>query len=381
MAGSAALMAQPGVGAVGTPLPQTVQDHSQGGPFIRYARDSQRPGYTRSGDAFGATITNPLSSAPGYLKGLYVTVTASGGTGTAAIASADAPYNVLQFVQLKDPWGTPIVNVDGWSLAQVINPYSGQCGLLAAMNPASLPSFTALSTAGNFQFKVYIPLEATKGYGCMSIGNSSVMPTLFIQYAPAATVYATLPTGVPTLAITVDEDYYDVDPTYPVEPPGNGTSLQWSIATGNQSIGSGSSTRVQLPHTGGYLTLLGLILRDSTGARIDGYNTAGRLRVYLDGVPQYDMTWFEWLDLIFIKAGGGMARPTGVVPVQFKTSLSQLNLGLLDTLEQSLQTTPGTQIEVEMTPWGTIANSPAQLNVVYGQIVPAGRIQQGLIEA
>lgn len=381
MPSGAALMAQPGIGAVGTPLPQTVQDHSQGGPFIRYARDAQRPGYSRSGDTFGATITNPLSSAPGYLKGLFITVQASGGTGTVAVAAADAPWNVIQFLQFKDPWGTPVINLPGYELAQVVNPYSGQCGLLGAMNPAALPSFSAMSTAGNFTFKIYIPIEATKGYGVMSIGNSSVMPTLFINYAPSSIVYTTLPTTVPTLSITVDEDYYDVDPTYPVEPPGNGTSLQWSIATGNQGIGSGSSTRVQLPHTGGYLTLLGLVLRDSTGARIDGYNTTGRLRVYLDGIPQYDMTWLEWIDLIFIKAGGGMARPTGVVPIQFKSSLSQLNLGMLDTLEQAMQSTPGTQIEVEMTPWGTIANAPAQLNVVYGQIVPAGRIQQGLIEA
>lgn len=377
-------MANPAMGNVGTPLPQTAQDNSQGGPFIRYAREAARPGYSRAGDAFGSTITNALSSAPGYLRGLWITVVASGGVagGTNAVASADAPYNTIQFLQLKDPWGTPIVTIGGWELAQIINPYSGQCGIGACANPGALPSFSAVATSGNFTYKVYVPLEATKGYGVISIGNSSVMPTLFIQYAPAATVYSTLPgTTTPTLAITVDEDYYDVDPTMPVEPPGNGTTLQWSIAQGDQSIGSGSSTRVKLPHTGGYLTTLALILRDSTNARIDGYNLTGRIRLYIDGIPQYDLSWIEAVDRLFFETIGAFTRPTGVMVFGFKRSLSQVNLGLLDTLEQAQQTTPGTQIEIEMTPWGTIANAPATLSVVYGQIVPAGRLQQGLIEA
>lgn len=379
----AQLVAQPGIGAVGTPLPQTTADTSPNGPFVRYARNAQRPGYGRTGDAFGISITNPLSSAPGYLKGLWITVTASGGAKGAATveAAADAPFNVIQFLQLKDPWGTPVVTVPGWELAKVINTYGGQAGLFQAADPANLPSYSAPDANGNFQFKVYVPLEAVKGYGVMSIGNSSVMPTLFINYAGSAVVYTTAPDTLPTLAIQVDEDYYDIDPTNPVEPPGNGTSLQWSVAQANSTVGSQASQRLQLPHTGGFLTTLGLILRDSTGARIDGYNTTGRLRIYVDGIPQYDMTWLEWVDHMYMQQGGGFARPTGVVAVSFKTSLATAQLGLLDSQEQLMQTTPGTQIEVEMTPWGTIANAPATLNVIYGQIVPSGRIQQGFFEA
>lgn len=374
-------MAAPSIGAVGTALPQTAEDRSPGGPFIRYARTASRPGYSRSGDAFGATITNPLSSAPGYLKGLWLTVTASGGTGGSAVAAADAPFNVIQLLQLKDPWGTPVYTISGWELAKIVNTYSGQAFTNGAADPSALPSFSALSANGNFQFKVFVPLEATMGYGTMSIGNASVLPTLYIQYAASATVFGTPPaTTLPTMAITVDEEYYDIDPSNPVAPPGNGTSLQWFTAQGDQTIGSASSVRVKLPHTGGYLTTLGLVLRDSTGARIDGWNTAGRLRLYIDGVPQYDETFIERVDNMFGYTCGGFARPTGVVVYSFKQSLSRANLGLLDTLEVAMQTTPGTQIEIEMTPWGTVANAPATLNAVIGQIVPAGPIAQGLIE-
>lgn len=377
------LMAQPGIGAVGTQLPQTTPDRGAGGPFIRYARHASRPGYSRSGDAFGSTITQPLSSAPGYLRGLWLTVQCAGGTGAGAVAAADGPFNVIQFIQLKDPWGTPVITMTGWELAKVVNTYSGQAGLLTACDPAALPSFVAVNgTGGTFTFKVYLPLEAVIGYGVMSIGNSSVLPTLFIQYAASGTVYSTPPaTTVGTLAITVDEDYYDIDPQNPVEPPGNGTSLQWSIAQGDQTIGSASSVRVRMPHTGGYLTTLALITRDSTGARIDAWNTTGRLRLYIDGIPQLDETFVERVDQMFISVGGAFTRPTGVVVYTFKRSLSQLNLGLLDTLETAMQTTPGTQLEIEMTPWATIgANAPASLNVVFGQIVPAGPLVQGLTE-
>ena len=77
--------------------------------------------------------------------------------------------------------------------------------------------------------------------------------------APAATI--------PTLQVICDEFYYDVDPSNPVEPPGNGSTFQTAVVQGNQTIGSAASTRVQLPRTGGYLTSLILVLRDSAGLR------------------------------------------------------------------------------------------------------------------
>jgi gamma-glutamylcysteine synthetase len=64
-----------------------------------------------------------------------------------------------------------------------------------------------------------------------------------------------------------------------------------------------------------------------------------------------------------------------------KTSLSQRELGLLDTGEIFLSTNPGTQIELAGYPWGTISNSPGTLNAVVGQVVPSGALVRGLPEA
>lgn len=378
------MAANPAIGAAGRPQPQTTNPSPSGGPFLRYARAASRPGYSRSADPFGQNITNGLAAAPGYLRYLDVTVQATGGSGTttSATAAADAPYNVASLIQFKDPWGTPLVTGDGFSIFYLLNKYAGQglSPLYPSNTVSQLPSYSAINTGGNFTFRSIIPIEGAKAYGVISIGNSSVLPSLAIQMAASATVYSVSPAPtVPTLTTTVDEFYYDVDPSNPVEPPGNGSTFQTAVVVGNQPIGANASTRVQLPRTGGYLTSLILVARDNNGARQDIWNATGRIRVYIDGVPRFDETFLELVDRMYTMTQG-TPRDTGVVAYSFKTSLMQHNLGLLDSLEQALQTNPGTLIEVEMTPWGSGGTAPYVLQAIVTQLVPSGPITQGLPE-
>lgn len=376
------MSANPNVGAAGRPQPQTTQQRTQG-PFLRHARAASRPGYS-SVFAYGAQITNPLAAAPGYLRYLDMTFTANAGTTTGAAFQADGPYNLATLVQVRDPWGTPLITGDGYSVLYLLAKYGGQ--FLSPIYPANtvsqLPSFSTVSaTTGAYQFRSMIPLEGTKGYGVVSIGNSSVMPSLTMALSSAATVLSGTLTTPGSLSVTVDEFYYDIDPTMPVEPPGNGSTFQVSVVVGNQSIGAASSTRVQLPRTGGYLTHLTLVARDSLGVRQDIWNSTGRIRVYIDGVPRFDETFLQAQDRMYGMTNG-TPRDTGVMSYpMFKTSLSQINLGLLDTLEQALQTNPGTLVEVEMTPWGSGGTAPYQLQAIISQLVPSGPIAQGLPEA
>jgi hypothetical protein len=76
----------------------------------------------------------------------------------------------------------------------------------------------------------------------------------------------------------------------------------------------------------------------------------------------------------------GITRPTGVFVYSRRTSLNQRSEGLLDTGEAGLSTNPGTLIELMASPWGTVTNSPGTINVIIGQIVPRGRMVQGLPE-
>lgn len=387
---------QPGIGAAGRPQPQTTNAAAGSGPFLRYARAASRPGYNVSGTAFGGQITQALAAAPGYLRWLDITIVSSGGSSAAAVASADSTAsgvaNALQLIQFKDPWGTPLLTGDGFSLCYLLNKYAGQgfSSLYPANTATQLPNYSAIATTGNFTTHLMLPVEGTKGYGVVSIGNSSVLPSLLLSYGAVTAspfgIFSTAPTAtVPTLQTIVDEFYYDVDPSNPVEPPGNGSTFQTAVVQGNQTIGSAASTRVQLPRTGGYLTSLILVLRDSASLRTAdtagvGWNsTTGRIRIYVDGVPRFDETFIQATDRMYSQTNG-TPRDTGVMAYGFKNSLSQLNLGYLDTLEQALQTNPGTLIEVEMTPWGTISSSPGTLYAIITQLVPSGPIAQGLPE-
>lgn len=378
------LAANPQLGNAGRPQPQTPTG-SSGGPWIRYARSASRVGIGPLSTAFGSgPITQPLPSAPGYARRLVNLNSNTGGTSTTTSAfAADAPWNLFNPIQFKDPWGTPVITGDGYSILYVAAKYSGQMGVLAAADRGSLPSFSTTTASGagsgGFVFNSGIPQEGTKGYGVISIGNASVMPTLLAQIVPSSTFYSTAPSTLGTPQCQFDWEYYDVDPSNPVAPPGNGTTFQLVVVQGNQTVGASSSTRVQLPRTGGYLTVDTFIVRDSNNARQDAFNSTGRIRLYVDGVPRFDDTFLELQDRMY--EDFQTARPTGVIAYNFKDSLARLQLGLLDTLECAMQTNPGTLIELEVTPWGSQGTGPYTVSNVQIQVVPAGMLAQGLVEA
>lgn len=417
----------------GRPQPQTTGSGREGGggrsaPFERFSRRSERPGYSVTGVAYGGAVDQPLNAAPGYLRYLDISLNATGGanatTNTVAIGTTGSasdfgsagfttsatsgpgtsPAAAISFIQVKDAYGTPIISGPGYEILHLVPMFSGQVGVSIAadtmkwptVSTAGLGTGTATSVTGNFFLHSRIPFEIVPGYGCLAVGNASLQPALHIQFNGSGTIYTTAPSTAPTFAVTVDEAYWAV----PVdearrEPPGLGTTLQWTVLTANPTVGTGSSGRVQFPRTGGYLTTLILVARNAAGQRMDTIYPAlgsnNRIRLYLDGVPVLDESIEERIDLMFNDFGGGLGsalfaaspggtglRPAGVLAYSFKTSESQMNLGQLDNGNLWVSSTPGTLIEVECTPWGTFAGGPATLTAIVGQIVPRGPVVQGL---
>ena len=195
---------------------------------------------------------------------------------------------------------------------------------------------------------------------------------------------------------TLDSDFYWL-PSAPTDPPGLGTTCQWIYQPSNPTIPSVASQLVQLPRLGGYLTMLILEMRGSTGARFDGWPV--RPKIYVDGVPLIDTLFTTWQEDLAISTGIGASaanisnvsggvqtgtipvpRPLGTIGLNRKTSLAQRDFGLLDTGEIFLNTNPGTQLEIGGFPWGTVSNAPATLNATVGQVVPSGTLIQGLPE-
>jgi hypothetical protein len=227
-------------------------------------------------------------------------------------------------------------------------------------------------------------LEFAKAYGVLSAANASLLPTLQFNYNTFANVFGSGTGTAPTIGTVVDTDFYWLPEGVNVEPPGLGTTRQWQVVQANPQISASASARIQFPRLGGYLDTLCMIVRDSTGARTDGF-WPSRLQVYVDGVPYVDTSMSELYDDMSIQYGGNNVsatniRPTGVVAISRKNSLNQQSLGLLDTGEAYLSTNPATLIEANFAPAGGGSNSPATMSVLVGQIVPTGAIIQGLPE-
>lgn len=414
------------------PQPQTTGEPNAGPVFERHSRKSARPGYSQSAQALGATIDQPLSAAPGYLRYLDLLISATGNnTGTAAVAYTGAtdfgaggtlpsgtaittgvtstiqgsPAAVVNFVQVKDAYGTPVFSGNGYEMLYLVPMFSGQVGVLGAadlnrwptraVSLGGLGTGTSSANTGSFFYHTRIPFEIVPGYGCLAIGNSSLQPALHLQLASSGQIYATAPATAPTMRIDVDENYWAAPIDTSIEPPGLGTTLQWTQLTANPTVGSGVSQRIQFPRTGGFLTTLILVARGSAGARDDtvwpARGSNNRIRLYLDGVPVLDESIDERIDKMYEEFGGLVTssvetnpptaalvhRPAGVLAYSFKASLSQANLGHLDNLDNALSTTPGTLIEIECTPWGNSATATNTITAVVGQIVPRGAIVQG----
>jgi hypothetical protein len=388
---------QAGSTVAGRPQPQTTNE-PQGGPFIRHAQSGRRPMYNQNATP-GLFFGPPMVSSPGWNKGYRIkwTSTTASGTGGVIITtgpSLDPPSNIVQLLQLKDAWGTNLLAGPGWDMMYWVQKISGQFGLDSTRDPRSMPAWTGITAAsGAFVFTSYLPFEFTKGYGCISGANAALLPVLQMQVAPLTSLFSTSPSVAPTQTVQNDADFYWL-PNVPVDPPGIGTTCQYIFQPCNPTIPSGGSLRVQLPRLGGFLTVLGLELRDSTNAR-PANAFPSRPQVYVDGVPLLDTDIVTWQEDIAIQtdigagsvagtqvaaSSGGFGLDQGTLLIDRKISLAQRDFGLLDTGEVFLSTNPGTQIEINGTPWGTIANAPGALNAVIGQVVPSGPLVQGLPE-
>ena len=393
----------------GRPQPQTTAEPA-GGPFVRHAPDGRRAMYTTT-TGFGGFVASPMVSSPGWNKGYRVLVngtTGVNGTNTIAVP-ADAPYNLMQLVQMKDAFGTQLLTGPGYNIAYEVPLYSGQFGTDLMRAPQNSPQYTTLATGttpadGTFQFSTYFPFEFAKGYGVISGANAALLPVLQINYAASTVVYTVGGSTVPALTTTVDSDFYWL-PNVPTDPPGIGTTCQWIFQPCNPTISASGSTIVQLPRLGGYLTMMILELRGSTGLRITevvgtDYGWPLRPKILVDGVPLIDSLFTTMQEDLAISTGIGagaahtlsagaavnagtipVPRPAGTMAISRKTSLAQRDFGLLDTGEIFLSTNPGTQIEIAGYPWGaTVANTPNTLNAIVGQVVPSGALIQGLPE-
>ena len=385
---------------VATPAQPQTTSQPAGGPFVRHSEPGKARIYDLTGVSFGGLVNQPLTAVPGYVNEFRLRFTATAGTtGTQAIAlaSSDAPFNVVQQIQVFDALGTPIYALPGYEGLFLVPMFSGGFGLDVCCDVRNLPSYspvsTATATAGAFQFASCIPLEFSKGIGVLGMADGSTLPKIQIQFNTQRVVTGSqAPAGQPAaqLEVRLNADFYWLPAGAAVAPPGLGSTRQWFLQQGYPAISTGATATVTIPRQGGWLDTLIFILRDVNNQRIDAWPSIFRFKI--DGIGEIETNIDEVYDDMAIAWGigatygvtgtgtVGVARPTGVIALTRKTSLGRQVLGLLDTYETAISTSAGTAMTIEGAPWGTIANGPATLNGLLGQVIPSGALIQGLTE-
>jgi hypothetical protein len=367
-------VANPAMGTVSR-LPQTSgtpADKSQA-PFVRLSRKATVLQFDSTSNAFSGTVIPVMKAVGGYIRRLRMEFITSGGSGANTGAWInDNGYAIISLLLIKDPFNTPIINVDGYGL-YLIDLFSGQIGAAGFTDISKYPSFSAnVTTTGSFTIPFYVPFELdSSGYCALPALSAAATLQLQVNLNSSANTYQTVPnTTAPVIEVKCFSDFWAAPVDAPnLAPPGVGSSAQWSYGRVASSWSSNTNSRLPLPRVGTYIHTLIMALRDSgnSNIRIAGW-PLNDLTFYVDNVPiesedlgsRNDKVWTAF----------GVAPPTGVIAYTFRDSVGQMP-DLSDTHDLMLYTTPATSLEIAGTTQST-GTGPFRVDVYTGELYPVG---------
>lgn len=372
-------------------MPQTTAQPttpSGAAPFTRLSRQGQILGPSESGIQYGDLWTPTLKPVGGYLRYLNLILASVGASSSGpSVLEPDAPFCGIQNFFLRDPFGQPIIQADGFRL-NLVSFYGGQRGMLGYGNDiGGKPSFITppLATGPqNWSFNLPIPLEMdSSGYCSLASMNAASQPQVQCQFNPIGQVYATPPTTPGSLHATLNEPFWMAPVDNPsIAPPDVGSSAQWSVTRAQSTVTSNAFQRVVLPRVGTFIHTLIMDLRDSgvgQNQRVEAW-PASDLSLWVDGVPITFEALSERRDIMFQQFGAysfnpvigpAMKAPTGVVVYSFRESV-QTAVSTADTYDLLLPTTPATLLEIAGT-YGTFVGN-GQIWTTTGELFPVSGI-------
>lgn len=386
MAASTSLqVANPALGTV-TRQPQTSQNPaSKGAPFVRQSKKSTKRIFDQSAVAIGNPINQAIKPVGGYYRGLKLEVIASGGSGTGVAYAADGPFNVINLLQLTDPFGQPIFVIDGFGL-YLVDMFSGQWGEFGYSDllndPAQSNVSTVVTTTGSFTIPFYLPFEFdTAGYGALIGLSAAAEMQLDVSTNPLATVYATTPaTTAPTLEFRMYADFWaaPVDDAS-LAPPGIGSSVQWSRVRAPANWAQSTNDFIAMPVQNTWISDLIIAMRDqgASMARVAQFPSSD-LTLYVDGVPVVFESLNHRKSKMFREFGldGAVTKlmtpPTGVIAYSFRNDANEMQ-GQASTHDYLMYTTPSTLLELGGTS-GSGGTGPFRLDVYAGSLYAKGGV-------
>jgi hypothetical protein len=344
-------------------------------PFTRGSMKHQEPfiNTAATATANGTQVSAQDVPSFGYLRGIWFLIAATGGTGTVAVATEDAPWSALSGITLSDVNGAQIVGpIDGFDLF-LINLIGGYLDV----DPRWSAAYSAVATSGNFSFLLWLPVEICErdALGALPNQNASSTYKLSFTYGVLANVYGTNPTTIPSVSVKCWLDAWTQPAPTDIQgnpqadvPPAFGTTQYWTRQQYN--LNSGQQT-VRLSRVGNVIRALIFLWRTTTPARstttfpdpfqlqLEGriITNIGRdlLRFMGAQQSQQDFTFGDTTNPF----------PTGVFPYNFDTDL--YGKSGMEMRDLWLPTSQATRLEVvgNFTGAGT-------LTVITNDIAPAG---------
>lgn len=281
----------------------------------------------------------------GFLRGVSIYVTSTGGAIGTGVVSPDNPWSLFNSITLESIDGTPILYpMDGYAhyvWSRYTRPWDG--------DPALDPSFVS-GINPSFRLSFYVESRATLGVLPNTDARAqyrlrmTVNPLTSTQ--PSLGLLTTLGTATaPTVTITVALETYAQPPAttlsqVPIQQVPDGVGMQRFVSRQIDAAVAGTMT-IKENRTGNLIRSHILIVRDSTGTRID--LTADPIRQRLDNTQLFveqraRRDYFMWKFLNMQTAPGVAAstRPTGVyVFPRWQDPGSVKGIGWMETTEAS----------------------------------------------
>ncbi len=357
--------------------------------FRRSTRHHWEPFYDKSVVMTAASQGQAPIYIPayGFLRGLWIEVTAASGSGsgTAAVQAGDGPFNAIQ-IGVLDVNGAPIyfpltAAAQGGYFAMLAQKY----GAYSRQNDPRSLFYTTANASGSFTFVVYVPIELIRRSGLGSITNLNAAASyqIFLNIAASTTVFSTVPAPtLPTVRTRMWLDAWGQPPPHDIlgnmtspTPPALNTTQFWSLS--QFPVNTGSQT-IRLTRLGQYMRTLIFCLYSGTAAARDDTDWPDPAEIWLDDVQVASLgkdLWKElmasWYNLSPNALDGAGDLDTGVFVLPFTDDGpglvlgNELRNGYLPTLQSS-------RLELR----GTFGNSltSANLFVLTNDVAPAGDI-------
>lgn len=172
--------------------------------FTAAAHEHGEPAFDVS-QAFGASSVSlgPFDiPATGYIRGLWLVVTLSGGTIGTPVTHEDYPFRMLTDIAVEEPNGTTLYSAgDGYDLF-LTNLYNPPLGFMKS-DPRDDPDYVATANAITSTYALFVPVEifANNGFGSIANQNAAGAFKFRCSLRSGAEVWTTPPTAYPTARV------------------------------------------------------------------------------------------------------------------------------------------------------------------------------------